>query len=77
MQKSADVTDFVVASGDDVILYDISVVDDVDSVDDVVSCIVLLDVVVTTGREVTKAVVSCTLKKNLALFIWEITFVIS
>ena len=61
MQKSADVTDFVVAVGDDVIVYVFSVVDDVDSVDDVVSCIVLLDVVVTTGREVkTEAVVSFT-----------------
>ena len=61
MQKSADVTDFVVAVGDDVIVYFVSVVDDVDSVDDVVSCIVLLDVVVTTGREVkTEAVVSFT-----------------
>ena len=72
MQKSADVTDFVVAVGDDVIVYFVSVVDDVDSVDDVVSCIVLLDVVVTTGREVkTEAVVCCTFKKHLAFFIYE------
>lgn len=71
MQKSADVTNFVVAAGDDVIVRVASAGDDVVSIDDVVSCITLLDVVVIslTGWEVkTQAVVSCTFKKLINSF---------
>ena len=61
MQKSADVTDCVVAAGDDVIVCVVSVGDDV------ITCIVLVDavcVVSTSKWEVkTEAVVTCTLVK--------------